>query len=59
MLGGVEIEGDSVEVSTWPQLSHWYSSKALAGAKKASRHWFIVLFMEGSRFRDKCAVAAC
>jgi hypothetical protein len=59
MVGGAEIEGDRVEVPTRLQLSHRYSSKALAEVKKASRHWFTVLFMGGSRTKDKCAIAAC
>ena len=48
-----------MEVPTRPQQSHRYSSKALAGLKKALRHWLIVLFLEGSRFSDSCAVVAC
>ena len=59
MVGGAEIEGDSVEVPTRPQLSHRYSSRALAGVKKASRHWFTVLLMWASICKDQCANAAC
>jgi len=59
MVGGAEIEGDSVEVPTRPQPSHQYSSKALAGVKKASRHWFTVPFIGASICKDRCAIAAC
>ena len=48
-----------MEVPTRSQLSHRYSSKVLAGVKKASRHWFTVLFIGASRCKDRCAIAVC